>query len=94
MIGTDSGRVTLSWKAPSNNGGSPVTGYILQAAPAGSKDFSDVGKVDGNTLQYEVKGLNDGQEYMFKLEAENEAGKSKNSVQLEKSVKAAAPISK
>ena len=94
VVDTDSGKVTLAWKPPSNDGGSPVTGYILQAAPAGSKDFTNVGKVDGNILQYEVKGLKDGKEYIFKLRAENEAGSSKNSAQLEKPVKAATPISK
>ncbi len=94
VVDTDSGKVTLSWKAPSNDGGSPVTGYILQAAPAGSKDFINLGQVDGKTLQHEVTGLGEGTDYMFRIKAENPAGVSNDSAELDKPVKAVPPISK
>ncbi len=94
VVATDSGKVTLTWKPPSNDGGSPVTGYILQAAPEGSKDFTDVGRVDGKTVQHEVTGLDEGKDYMFRIKAENPAGISNDSANLDKPIKAAAPISK
>ncbi len=94
LINTGSGKVTLSWKPPSNNGGSPVTGYILQAAPAGTDNFEDIAKVNAKTSQYEALGLQEGKEYMFRIKAENSAGTSEDSAQLDKPVKASPKIGK
>ncbi len=94
MACRDSDKVILSWKPPNHDGGSQVTGYILQAAPAGSKDFSDISKVENKTLNYEVKGLEEGKEYLFRIKAENIAGASPESFQLNKPVKIPPKISK
>ncbi len=94
VVKTDVGKVTLSWKPPDNDGGSPVTGYILQVAPAGGKKkkYDTVAKPDGNTFQYEVTGLKDGKEYVFRIKAENPAGASEELAELNKSVKASLVI--
>ena len=42
----DSEKVTLSWAAPENDGGEPVTGYIVVAREASKKKFKKCGKVD------------------------------------------------
>ena len=94
VTNTDSGKVTLEWQAPAKDGGSPITGYIIQMAPKKSKDYVGVGKVDGNTTQYEATGLKEGAEYMFRVKAENVEGTSAESAKLEKPVKASPMISK
>ena len=71
-----------------------MTGYILQAAPAGTDNFEDIAKVDAKTSQCEASGLKEGQEYMFRLKAENSAGSSEDSAQLDKPVKASPKIGK
>ncbi len=93
-MATDSGKVTLSWKPPSNDGRSPVTAYILQAASPTGKHYEDVGRVDGNITQHELADLNKDKEYLFRVQAENPAGISKESAQLDKPVKAAPMCSK
>ncbi len=86
--------MALEWQPPAKDGGSTITGYIIQMAPKKSKDYAGVAKVDGDTTQYEVTGLKDGGEYMFRVKAENAEGTSAESAKLEKPVKASPMISK
>ena len=94
VVATDSGKVTLSWESPSNDGGSPVTGYILQAASPKGQHYEDVGHVDGNITEHELSDLKKDDEYLFRVKAENPAGISKDSAQLDKPVKASPQCSK
>ncbi|GHU64862.1 hypothetical protein AGMMS49983_11510 [Clostridia bacterium] len=60
-------QVTLSWSAPANNGGSPVTGYEI------SYDSGVTWTQAGNTTSYTVKGLTAGTNYTFMVAAVNAA---------------------
>jgi predicted phage tail protein len=66
-------RVTLSWAAPTSDGGSPVTGYNVFAAT--SADFKGAVKVTGGTgTAVTVTGLVNGTTYYFRVTAVNQVG--------------------
>src|SRR5689334_5758133 len=63
--------VTLSWSAPSSDGGSPVDGYVIQGGTSPS-DASITDQVTGTTAT--MSGLTNGTMYFFRVNAHNSAG--------------------
>jgi len=71
-ITVSSSQINLSWTAPSNNGGSAITGYQIQRSTDGgstwstiisntvstSTTYSDTGLVAGTTYTYQVSAIN------------------------------------
>lgn len=69
-------QINLSWAAPSNNGGSPVTGYKIEYK-VGSSGYSTLVANTGNTATtYTHTGLTAGLVYVYKISAINSAGAS------------------
>ena len=72
------GEVTLSWSAPTSNGGAAITKYQY-AQKTGNNAYSDSDYVDipgsnGATTSYTVTSLTNDVEYRFKICALNSAG--------------------
>lgn len=74
-LGQDS--VTLSWSPPLDDGGSPITRYILESRDTGSRDWKPLAEVPARSNEYRVKDLVEGEEYRFRIMAENNVGRSK-----------------
>ena len=68
--------VTLSWKAPTNNGGAPIIGYqYAQRTGVDSfSSFNDIPGSDGTTTTYTVPSLTNNVIYEFKICAYNKVG--------------------
>jgi hypothetical protein len=72
------GPVTLTWQAPSSNGGSPVRDYyIYRGTSHGTEMFFAL--VSGNTLTYLDDSTSPGSSYYYYVTAANAAGSSQPS---------------
>ena len=61
--------VTVSWSPPVDDGGSPITGYVVTATPGG--EMANVGSGATSAL---VTGLSNGTSYTFTVAASNAVG--------------------
>lgn len=69
-------QVNLSWSAPSNNGGYPITGYRIEYR-IGSGTYSDLVPTTGNTATtYSHTGVSAGQVYVYRVYAITSFGTS------------------
>jgi len=83
----------LSWKPSDKDGGSPITGYIIEKREGWKSTFTEVGKVKPNVTTFELTGLKDGEEYFVQVKAVNNVGQSKP-LDVDASFKAKSPYSK
>ena len=67
----------VGWDAPSDDGGDPVTGYIIEKATSTTANaFSGAGSVGAATTQFKLSRLYEGTEYLIRVMAENRVGLS------------------
>lgn len=68
----------LTWKSPKEDGGSPVTNYIVERCLIRSGQEPRWERVTSfvRTTRYEVHGLHENEQYKFRIRAENQYGVS------------------
>jgi hypothetical protein len=76
----------VTWTAPADDGGAPITGYTIQAV-----DDTIVVTVDGATTSTTITGLTNGRAYLFTVVATNAAGVSPPSLPSSAVVPASVP---
>ena len=70
-------QVSLTWSAPSSNGGSPITSYnIYRGTTSGGEGATPLASVSGSTTSYTDSGLTNGQAYYYTVAAVNSVGPS------------------
>ncbi len=65
-------RASVTFAAPTNNGGSAITGYTVTSLPAGGTDIN----AGSTSLTHSITGLTNGTSYAFTVKATNSAGTS------------------
>ena len=68
--------VKLTWKAPTDDGGSPVTAYAIFKRPSGTEDWEEVA-ADVPITSFVVPKLESGATYDFHVVAKNKHGAGK-----------------
>ena len=73
------GNVTVRWNAPTNTGGSPITGYVVQISTSPTTGFSNVGSVVPASARSVTTGTLTAGRYYFRVYARNAYGWSPSS---------------
>lgn len=70
--------VTLSWKPPESDGGSPIKGYIIQIQDEGTSEWVRVNDPETlhPTTEFTVPSLRELKRYRFRIIAVNDIGES------------------
>jgi titin len=68
--------VTVTWQPPEDDGGSPLTQYILERRDAKRTNWTSAGKSKPTELKLLIPKLIEGNEYFIRVIAENEIGES------------------
>ncbi|GBP08913.1 Twitchin [Eumeta japonica] len=66
----------LKWKKPKDDGGVPLTGYIIEKLDTAVGRWVPAGTVDPEKTEQEIKGLEPNHRYQFRVKAVNEEGES------------------
>ncbi|XP_030829655.1 twitchin isoform X2 [Strongylocentrotus purpuratus] len=69
----------LSWAPPDHDGGSPVTGYLVEFHPTDAREWQRANSFPIRDTVYTVPNLREGTEYQFRVIAANDAGEGKPS---------------
>ena len=68
-------RINLSWTAPGENGGAPISGYKIESSPDGVANWTELVANTGNTnTTYEHLGLTVGTTRHYRVSAINSVG--------------------
>lgn len=67
---------TIQWKPPADDGGSPITGYVLEKREASKRAWVYFGRTDPEVTTHCVLSLMEGHNYHFRVYAENKYGRS------------------
>jgi predicted phage tail protein len=70
----DTDFVELAWTRPESDGGSPITGYVIEKKDKYSPDWEKCVEIDGDVTSGRVPDLIEGNKYEFRVRAVNKAG--------------------
>uniref|UniRef100_A0A673JCM6 Titin n=1 Tax=Sinocyclocheilus rhinocerous TaxID=307959 RepID=A0A673JCM6_9TELE len=78
IIDSSKTSITLSWNKPLFDGGSPVTGYMVEYRKTNDDDWT-LGVSNTKSTEFTVVGLTSGAEYVFVVRSLNKIGQSEPS---------------
>lgn len=79
----------LEWDKPKDDGGTPITAYVVEKLDMQTGRWVPVGR--SQKPEMEVKGLQEGHEYKFRVKAINDEGESEP-LETERSIVAKNPF--
>lgn len=66
--------VEFKWKPPKDNGGCPVTHYIVERQQVGRNKWSNLGEISGSNSSYKDSDVDPGRRYCYRIRAKNTEG--------------------
>uniref|UniRef100_A0A3Q3NDF0 Immunoglobulin-like and fibronectin type III domain-containing protein 1 n=1 Tax=Labrus bergylta TaxID=56723 RepID=A0A3Q3NDF0_9LABR len=66
--------VEYKWKPPKDNGGCPVTNYIIERQQVGRNKWSNLGEIPGSNTSYKDTDVTPGRRYCYRIKAKNAEG--------------------
>uniref|UniRef100_A0A8C3TIX0 Immunoglobulin superfamily member 22 n=1 Tax=Chelydra serpentina TaxID=8475 RepID=A0A8C3TIX0_CHESE len=69
--------ITIRWKPPKDDGGTPVQNYIIERQQVGRKTWVTLGETSRNNSTFTTNKVGQGKSYRFRVRAVNAEGKSK-----------------
>lgn len=66
--------ITVSWKQPAVDGGSPILGYFIDKCEVGTESWSQCNDTPVKFARFPVTGLIEGRSYIFRVRAVNKTG--------------------
>lgn len=76
---TDRNSITIGWQPPRDDGGSPITGYMVEKREAGTSKWVPVTRTPIKDTTCTAPKLEEGNQYEFQVKAVNAAGEGKPS---------------
>lgn len=76
VIDVTKSTVCLGWEKPEHDGGSRLTGYVIEACKFGTDKWMKVATLKLTDFEYTVEKLNEKEQYMFRIKAVNSRGAS------------------
>ena len=70
--------IILNWRAPSDDGNSPITGYSIESKKGSSSFITLVPNTNSTSTTYSHKNIDEGTTYAYKVFAINAIGKSES----------------
>jgi titin len=67
-------QIVLAWEPPTSLGNCPLKGYVIEKRDAKRNTWMPVQNVDSTTVTFAVQKLLEGNEYFFRVAADNEMG--------------------
>lgn len=74
VVDWDKDHADLTWAKPDNDGGAPITGYVIEYKDKFGTEWVKGIEVPGDALSGTVPGLRENQQYEFRVRAINKAG--------------------
>ena len=85
--------VSLEWGPPQDDGGSPITGYVVEKREALRMSWSRAEKVAGPVTKAKIRNLVEGNDFLFRVAAVNKEGTS-DFLEMDRPIKVKSPYSK
>lgn len=74
ITNTERNKISLKWKAPKSDGGSPIFNYVIEHKAEGAFKWVRANLDNVAETTFTVKGLQEDTIYEFRVSAENQAG--------------------
>ncbi|KAL3252350.1 hypothetical protein MRX96_017669 [Rhipicephalus microplus] len=79
IVDWDEKHVDLKWDAPKDDGGAPITGYVVEKKDRVGGHWEPCLETNSSKPEAKVEGLVKGQQYQFRVRAVNKAGPGEHS---------------
>lgn len=67
--------ITLLWEPPEHDGGSPISGYLVEKRDMLMNIWTQAGKTEKDTHKLTIGNLFEGQSYFFRVAGINQCGR-------------------